>query len=293
MIPTPSTAPRPAVITDATDRTGARSHPIVLLAMVSCALCLSPRPVQAWGKLGHRVSARLAEARLTPEAKAVIRDLLDPAETLADAATWPDDHRRNIPNTGPWHYVNVPISEEKYSSRFCPESGCVVSKLDEFRRTLADKSAPRDQRRLALRFVVHLVQDIHQPLHVGDRGDRGGNDLQVQFFGQGSNIHRVWDSGLFEQDREPKSESGWIEALTRSMDPKTAERWAGSTSPEDWANESLAVARRAYCLPGSDDPLKTGAKIGEAYEMANLPIARERLEQSAVRLAVLLNTSLK
>jgi nuclease S1 len=297
MNPTPWNTPRPALITDAAPWTGARSRLFVLLAIISCALGLSPRPVQAWGRLGHRVSARLAEARLTPEAKAAIRDLLDPAESLADAATWPDDHRRDTPNSGPWHYVNVPISEEKYSSRFCPESGCVVSKLDEFRRILADQSVQRDRRRVALRFVVHLVQDIHQPLHVGDRGDRGGNDLQVQFFGQGSNLHRIWDSGLFdhdhEQDREPRSESAWIEALTRSIDPEKAGRWARSTSPEDWANESLAVARRAYCPPGSDVPLRSGAKIGEAYEQANLPIARERLEESAVRLAVLLNATLK
>jgi hypothetical protein len=268
-----------------------RARLIVPLAIVLCGPWAAPRPAQAWGRLGHRVAARLAQSRLSPEAEAAVRDLLEPGETLADASTWADENRRDVPESGPWHYVNVPISEPRYSSRFCPEKGCVVSKLEEYRRILADRSAPRERRREALRFVVHFLQDLHQPLHVGDDHDRGGNDLQLQFFGQGSNLHRIWDSGLLEHDR--RSESEWVEVLNGSINPKAAERWARVTSPEDWANESLAVARRAYCFPGSDDPLRRGARIGEAYEKANLPIARERLEEAGVRLAVLLNEALK
>jgi hypothetical protein len=111
--------------------------------------------------------------------------------------------------------------------------------------------------------------------------------LQLQFFGKGSNLHRIWDSGLLERD--DRRESDWVQALGAAITPGAAEHWARVTSPEDWASESLAVARRAYCFPASDDPLRPGARLGKAYERANLPIALERLEQSAVRLAALLN----
>jgi hypothetical protein len=254
-------------------------------------LCFGPsssiQPAHAWGRLGHRISARIAEPRLSPSALRAVRDLLEPGETLADAASWADENRRDVPGSGPWHYINVPISEPRFDARFCNDAGCVLSKLDEYRRILADRSASRDQRRLALRLVVHFVQDIHQPLHVGDRDDRGGNDLQLQFFGKGSNLHRIWDSGLLE--RQDRRESDWVNTLNAAITPAAAERWARITSPEDWADESLAVARRAYCFPGSDDQLRPGARIGRAYEHANLPIVRERLEQSGVRLAALLN----
>lgn len=264
---------------------------IVPLTVVGCVLWSSTRPALAWGRLGHRVSARVAEARLSPGARAAVRDLLEPGETLADASTWADEHRRDVPGSGSWHYVNVPISEPRFNARFCPPTGCAVTKLDEFRRILADRGAPRDERQRALRFVVHLVQDLHQPLHVGDRDDQGGNDLQLQFYGKGTNLHRIWDSGLL--DRADRRESDWVGALNGSITPAAADRWARVTAAGAWADESLAVARRAYCFPGSDDPLRPGARLGRAYEQANLPIARERLEQSAVRLAALLNTIFK
>jgi hypothetical protein len=157
------------------------------------------RPALAWGHLEHRASALLAEARLTPAARAVVLELLEPGESLAEASTWADEVRRARPGSGSWHYVNVPITEPEYSPQFAPRRGDVVGKVEQFALVVADRSAPRARRREALKFLVHLVQDLHQPVHVGDRGDRGGNDLQVRFFGKGSNLHRVWDSGLIER----------------------------------------------------------------------------------------------
>ncbi len=117
------------------------------------------RPALGWGRLGHRVAGAVAEARLSPAARAAVRDLLEPGETLADASNWADEHRRDVPDSGPWHYVNVPITESRYDARFCDRRGCVVSKIAEHRRVLADPSASKEDRRLALRLVVHLVQD--------------------------------------------------------------------------------------------------------------------------------------
>lgn len=127
---------------------GLRAHPgrirvMLMLAITWCGVDGAARSAPAWGRMGHRASARLAEARLTPAARAAIRDLLEPGESLADASTWADEHRRDVPESGPWHYVHVPITEPRYDARFCAEAGCIVSKIAEFRRLLADRNAAR------------------------------------------------------------------------------------------------------------------------------------------------------
>lgn len=246
------------------------------------------RPVLAWGRMGHRAASKVTEARMTPAALAGVRGLLDDGETLADASTWADEHRREMPESAPWHYVNVPITEAKYRDKFCPEQGCVVRKVVEFRKTLADPNAARADRKKALRFLIHFVQDMHQPVHVGDRGDRGGNDLQVQFFGAGSNLHRVWDSGLVE--RAFPEEADLAADLTARAAADDAKAWVGGTV-EDWANESLDAARGAYREPDADGALRQGSKLGDAYQAANLPVARRRLAQAGVRLAEVLNAA--
>ncbi len=152
----------------------------VIWLVMSALIAGSPPPAHAWGRLGHRASARLAESRLSPRARAIVQELLEPDESLADASTWADEHSRDIPGSASWHYVNVSIASAHYDPRDCKARGCVVSKIAEFREVLADRHAPRARRRQALRFFVHLVQDLHQPLHVADRGDRGGNSLQLR-----------------------------------------------------------------------------------------------------------------
>lgn len=250
-------------------------------------LWLLPTPSAfGWGRIGHRASAALAESRLTPAARAAVRDLLEPGESLADASTWADEHRRDLPESGPWHYVNVPITEAAYAPRFCQPGGCVVSKIADFRRVLADPTVSPAERRKALRFLVHLVQDLHQPLHVGDRRDRGGNDLQLPFFEDGSNLHRIWDSGIVEHQSD--SEKDWLRDITQSVSPDRAAQWAQGTV-EDWANESLALAKLAYTMPETRIPLRPGTKLGASYQAAYLPAVRERLALSGVRVAAILN----
>jgi len=175
-----------------------RARPAGSALLLAAALLASwAHPALAWGRLGHRASARLAFSRLSPAARAVIRDLLEPGESLADASTWADENSREISGSAAWHYVNVHISSPHYTSRDCRPQGCVVSKIAEFRAILSDKNASRLRRRTALRFFVHLIQDLHQPMHVADRGDRGGNSLQLRYGRfDTTNLHQVWDSGL-------------------------------------------------------------------------------------------------
>ena len=125
---------------------------------------------------------------MTPEALAAVKDPLEDGETLAEASLWADRHEREFRGSAPWHYVNVSIDEPRYDRKHCPKGGCVVSKLAEFRAILKDRSKPRAERQKALRFVVHLVGDLHQPMHVGDNYDRGETRTQVRFFKRGSNL---------------------------------------------------------------------------------------------------------
>ena len=172
-----------------------------------------------------------------------VRDLLEPGETLADAATWADEIRRERRHTSPWHYVNVPISEPHYNARFCdPRTGCVVAKAEQMRRVLADSSLPKSERREALRFFVHFVQDLHQPLHVGENHDKGGNDLQVRFFNRGSNLHRVWDSSMIEKVSD--NPTVWVDRLQALATPENVKKWSGGTP------DRLGRGK----LPGGPDP---------------------------------------
>jgi hypothetical protein len=145
--------------------------------------------------------ARLAEKRMTPEAKASVAALLESSESLADASLWADESRGRPCHIAPWHYVDVPLDQAKYDPKFSADDtrhGCVVDKINEFRKVVGDKSKSVEERRFALRFLIHCIQDLHQPCHVGDNHDRGGNDTQVRWFDTGSNLHKVWDSGIVE-----------------------------------------------------------------------------------------------
>ena len=265
--------------------------PGLLLAAVAASAVagLTPRDALAWGRDAHRAAGKLAESRLNPAARDAVKALLEPGETLAEASTWADEVRREMPESGPWHYINVPITEARFSDKFCPEGGCVVRKLVEFRKVLADRNAPRADRRKALRFVAHFVEDMHQPVHVGDKSDRGGNDTQVRFFDDGSNVHRVWDSDLLRHAYP--DEEAVLKAIKEAAAEPEAETWA-SGSVDDWADESFQAAKKAYEDPKTGRTLRPGSKLGDEYQAANLPVARKRLAQSAVRLARVLNEAL-
>jgi nuclease S1 len=261
---------------------------IILLA-VALLIALPGPAARAWGPLGHRLSGRLAERHLTPEAKAAVGALLESGESMADASTWADEHRRDVKGSAPWHYVDVPIEEEFYHDRFAgdvPEKGNIVPKIREFKAVLRDGRRPIEERRMALRFLIHLVEDLHMPLHVGHDGDRGGNDTQVQFFDQGTNLHRLWDSDMLL--RAGRDEDRWLAELI-AMDTPEARRWAMAGTVEEWATESLKAARTAYIDPATGRKIKPGTKLGEPYHAANVPVARRRVYLGGVRLAMVLN----
>jgi hypothetical protein len=203
-------------------------------------------PAFASGRLGHRVISRIAEKNLNPIAKAAIAALLDEGESIADASSWADENRRRLPKTAPWHYVDVPLDEPRYDAKWSavdPKHGCVVDKINEFRAVLKDSSKSREDRRFALRFLVHCVEDMHMPMHVGDNHDRGGNDTQVRSFDRGMNMHSLCDSGMIE--RVSKNEDYSIKQLPVLPSLQSRDTTTEGTV-EDWATESLLAARQAY-----------------------------------------------
>jgi hypothetical protein len=155
----------------------------------------------------------------------------------------------------------------------------VVDKVNEFKATLED-------RRFALRFLIHCIEDMHQPCHVGDNSDKGGNLTQVRFFERGTNMHALWDSGMIE--RVSKSEDYWLADLGH-LDSPEARQEAMKGTVEDWATESLLAARQAYQVPETGNRIKSGQKLRDAYLEVSLPVVRQQLARAGVRLAWVLN----
>jgi hypothetical protein len=137
-----------------------------------------------------------------------------------------------------------------------------------------------------LRFLIHCIEDLHQPCHVGDNHDKGGNPTQVRFFGRGSNMHRVWDSDIIEH--VSVSEEFWLNDLAALDTAENRGAWMKGTV-EEWATESLVFARWAYLIPGGIERLTPGQELGNEYQAAHLPVVRRRLAQAGLRLAWVLN----
>ncbi len=243
-----------------------------------------PNRAHRWSALGHRLIATLAEDQLTPAATERARDLLG-GLSLPAVAVWADSIRPTHPTTAPWHYVNVPIDDPGYDAeRHCPTPpGCVTWAIGHFSALLSDTTAPRAQRAEALRYLVHFVGDLHQPLHAGDNHDRGGNDVRVTFLGRRMNLHSLWDRALL--DSRGLREAQWVALLRarRELIPLDVIR---SGTPEEWTSESHARARQsAYDLPA--DHILTAT-----YATRRTSLLEEVLIRGGVRLAHLINTAL-
>jgi hypothetical protein len=222
-----------------------------------------------------------------------VRDLLalENVTTLASVSMWADQSRLQRPETARWHFVNIPINPPPgtpvayYAERDCPLDDCVVARIDRFASALSDQGSPPWQRLEALKFLVHFVADIHQPLHCANNGDAGGNGIHVKFEGTPSTLHAVWDTKIV-RPAVNGDERSYALALVRSISQTQAAVWRGSAP--DWANESYEIAASVIYkrLPEADSILP----VSYAAEM--LPIVNERLQRAGVRLATILNAAL-
>lgn len=244
-------------------------------------------PAYGWGKEGHRIIAEIAERHLKPGTRQAVASLLQPGETLQSIASWADDIRPQRQATSTWHYINIPIQTPKGDYRpFCPATGCVVGIIDEMKGRLKNSALSREERAEALKFLVHFVGDMHQPLHCGDNKDRGGNDVKVVFRNQASNLHSIWDTSLLmlllERRPDMKAKLG-----------KGPGYWArqsmhkGTTT--DWVWESQGWSRDiAYANLPSSSP----AVLGDDYWTKSVPVIEKQLQRGGIRLADLLNEAL-
>ena len=163
--------------------------PLAALLLPVVLASHAPAGTAGWWDLGHRTVALVAETRLLPRTREAVRDLLG-GQSLADASVWADNIRQYRHDADPLHYVNVPLAAAEYDSlRDCPNGRCIVAAIAADRRVLANPAASPLDRAEALRFLIHFLGDLHQPLHTTDDGDRGGNLRPVYLAGDSTNLH--------------------------------------------------------------------------------------------------------
>jgi S1/P1 Nuclease len=254
--------------------------------LLIASFALVPPSAWGWGREGHQIAAAVAEDHLDETTKVMIQSLIG-NNHLYSIATWADDIRKERRDTAPWHYVDIPLGSTYDVNRDCPPpNSCVVVKIAEFVKVLTNKQANRNDRAEALKFIVHFVGDIHQPMHaVGEA--KGGNSIHVSFLESGRcgrydcNLHGVWDSdlightGLTREEYAPHEEeligTGKLEALADG-------------TPEQWANESLKFAEAAWVPDGTD--------LNERYYDKQIKVVDRQLALAGLRLAKLLNDSI-
>ena len=232
-----------------------------------------------WGATGHRVVGLIAERHLTKKAKRNIERVLG-RETLAEVSNFMDFIKSDATyrHMSPWHYATIP-DDQSYDEVGTPEEGDVIVTIQRLMEELESKEFTDVDEAFALKCLVHLIGDIHQPLHVGNGEDRGGNDIKLEYFWRGSNLHRVWDSGIIDGQNYSYTEYvEWINHPTKAQ----LEDWS-SMNVVDWANESKEL--RAQCYETMTEDLK----LTYRYNFDNIALVNQRLLQAGIRLANVLN----
>lgn len=234
--------------------------------------------VFSFGKTGHRIVGQIAFNQLSPEAKKEIQKLLGHSN-IAMVSNWADFIKsdKSWRHAGDWHYQTVPdsLSVEASRGHF---KGNLLNKISEFRGILADDSVSKEEKTIALKFLIHLIGDLHQPLHVGNGKDRGGNQISVEWFRKKTNLHSVWDSKMIDdQQLSYKEYASYLEDISSE---EMRKEWA-SSSVSDWAEESKSLRSNVYDIGKG--------KLYYPYNFKNKAILDRRLAQAGFRLAKLLN----
>lgn len=231
-----------------------------------------------WGQIGHRTVGLIAEGLVKNKTKKAIERVLE-NETLAEVSTYMDEVRSdsefNYANT--WHYCTIPDGMT-YEEAPVQEGGDVVWAIEKIITELKAGGMSLEEEAIKLKFLVHMVGDIHQPLHVGTGEDRGGNDVKVQWFGSKTNLHSVWDSKMINGKEYSYTEfAEWVNHPTKSQ----IKAWQAATV-RDWAHESMTYRPQIYDVPEN-------GRLSYAYGYQYFDIVKHRILQAGVRLAGVLN----
>jgi S1/P1 Nuclease len=314
----------------------------ILVCALAVFSCVAPS-ARSWGCKGHQIAALIAENHLTPEARQLVEKLLsenpiDPKlkrycgnatpDVLVDASTWPDDVR-NERHNGPWHYIDIPRGKHKGSpDEYCGKNGCVTQAIEEQRAILKDKSADPVKRAEAVRYLIHFVGDMHQPLHVINNGDNGGNCVPVKYLHHeplpnplhperedySPNLHQVWDTEIVERDMEVSNPHRYADELDEKFRAESASWEAAGIHVENWAWEVHEQAEtEVYNAFSVEIPVEPDVKpkgcsdnnhigkrqfekhltVDEIYQSRAAKIAAKGLAQAGVRLSMILNEAAK
>jgi len=233
----------------------------------------------AWGPVGHRTVAALAESQIQPQTREAVDALLavEPGATLVSIATWADETRSDA--TFAWHFVNFPRGDCHYDPpRDCKDGNCVVAALENQLGRLGDASLGKAERLESLKYVVHFAGDIHQPLHGSFGDDRGGNRYQLSIDGEGSNLHSLWDSGMIRL--HGVDEARWATQLQAGPPPTVP----ATMDPADWAMEDCKIVSSSDFYPPH--------KLPDDYVETWFPTLETRVQLAGLRLAHLLDAAL-
>ena len=241
--------------------------------------CLVVQFAFGWGQTGHRIVGEIAWNHLNKKAKKKITSILQD-ESLAMCANYMDfiKSEPKYDSLSPWHYCTIPDGEDYTGA---PEEGDVIMAIEHYKTELKTGNYSVDEA-FALKCLVHLIGDIHQPLHVGNGEDRGGNNVRLEYMWQKTNLHRVWDSNIIDGQQLSYTEyAAWLEDWVVPQRADTITAWSGKTTL-DWAKESMAVRDQVYAYPED-------GKLSYGYTHDQIELLNQRLLQAGLRLAEVLN----
>jgi hypothetical protein len=257
-------------------------------ALLAVLTAFAPGPAWAWGAEGHEIVALIAARELSPAARAQVAHLLGSAAMMVHDSNWADEVRDRRPDTGPWHYVDIPLRAPGYDPRRdCPGRDCVVAQIENDVHILANPKLGAGVRAEALRFLIHFIADVHQPLHAEDNDDKGGNQVRVTLGRERANLHRVWDADVVEVQGVDAGTAA--DGIERTILPAQRKLWAAGTAVQ-WANEAHAIARDQIYPPLMN---RRQVRLPRDYAWRQAATARAQLAKAGVRLAWLLNSTLK
>jgi hypothetical protein len=232
----------------------------------------------AWGQLGHYLIGYMAERQMKKSTLKKVEKVLYPM-SLGRSGTWMDEIRsdRNYDYATTWHYLTS--KEGEYNPEIQESTGDAFEAIQRLKAELTAGGLSPKEESEKLKMLIHMVEDIHQPLHVGTGEDRGGNDVKIEFFGRPTNLHALWDSGMIERQGMSYSEIG--DELFRRITPELQDRYREATM-EDWLKEAVSLRPAVYDLPED-------RRLSYLYMYQNYHIAEERMIAASVRLAQILD----
>ncbi|QXV63653.1 S1/P1 nuclease [Mucilaginibacter sp. 21P] len=246
---------------------------LLFIAAISGILTLA-----SWGYIGHRAIAMIAQKHLSSNTAYVVSAYLK-GDVMSDVATWADEHRD--PKTASWHYLNLPsgLDHDAFVKAVIESDDNVYTAILKTEASIKDKNVPANAKNEALKYLIHLIGDAHQPMHVSRKEDKGGNTIQVRYDDKGTNLHSLWDSKLIEHEGLTEQE------ILKRYDNATAaeiRKWQ-SDSPVEWLWESYQISAELYTLT------KSGKTINDAYYQKYIQVVHHRIVQAGIRLAGELN----